>query len=237
MSPRIPQWLASLACAALVAATAPAHAQVRLQCESRNHQYQFCSTSMGITSARLVRQTSGAACVEGASWGWDRRGVWVTRGCAGVFEVGDFRPSPVPPFQPGGDIVNCASRDFQHNFCATDARILSASIVRQISRASCVLGRNWGWRGNGIWVSEGCEADFRIRTEFRPQPPAPGPGVTVCESHEYRYNFCPTGPVRSVQLVEQRSQAPCIQGRTWGWRHDGIWVDNGCEALFRVRSR
>ncbi|MDH5287764.1 MAG: DUF3011 domain-containing protein [Betaproteobacteria bacterium] len=238
MPPMIAPFLAVAAVAALAAlASAPAHAQVRLQCESRNHQYQFCSTGMGITHAVLVRQISGAACIEGSTWGWDRRGVWVSRGCAGVFEVGDYRPPPSPPVQPGRDIMTCESRDYQHNFCATDARIVSASVVRQISRVPCVLGRNWGWRGNGIWVSEGCEADFRIRTEFRPPPPAPAPGITACESHEYRYNFCPTGPIRDVQLVEQRSQAPCVLGRSWGWRRDGIWVDSGCEGVFRVRSR
>jgi hypothetical protein len=65
--------------------------------------------------------------------------------------------------------------------------------------------------------------------------PPPAAGLTVCESHEYRYSFCPVGRVRSVELVQQRSQAPCIQGRSWGWTRDGIWVDNGCEAAFRVR--
>lgn len=220
----------------LAVVAGPANAQGRLQCESRNHQYQFCSTAAGISYATLVRQISGAACVEGSSWGWDRRGVWVTRGCAAVFEVGDARPQPVPPVT-GGEVVHCESRDYQHHFCPSGARIVSASVARQISRTPCVLGRSWGWRGNGIWVSEGCEAEFRIATDYRPPPNAPGPGVTVCESHEYRYNFCATGPIRGVQLVEQRSQAPCVQDRTWGWRHDGIWVDNGCEGVFRVRAR
>ena len=229
--------LCAWAAVALLGNASPADAQVRIQCESRNHQYQFCSTGNGITDARLVRQISGASCIEGSTWGWDGRGIWVTRGCAAVFEVGAFRPQPVPPVRPGQDIITCESRDYQHHFCATNARIQNASIARQISRTPCVLGRNWGWRGNGIWVSEGCEADFRIRTDFRPQPPAPAPGVTVCESHEYRYNFCSTGPIRDAQMVEQRSQAPCVHGRTWGWRRDGIWVDNGCEGVFRVRAR
>ncbi|MCL4760980.1 MAG: DUF3011 domain-containing protein [Burkholderiales bacterium] len=234
MQRRLPAALAIAAGLLLAPAAPPAEAQTRIQCESRNHQYQFCSTGVGITGARLVQQTSGARCVEGSTWGWDRRGVWVTRGCGGVFDVGDYRPAPQ---RPGSDVVRCESRNYQYEFCGIDARVLSASLVRQISRQPCVLGRNWGWRGSGIWVSEGCEAEFRIRTDYRPGPPAPGPGLTVCESHEYRYNFCATGPIRSAQLVEQRSQAPCVQGRSWGWRNDGIWVDNGCEAVFRVRAR
>jgi hypothetical protein len=222
--------------AAGLAAALPlaSQAQGRLQCESRNYQYQFCSTGIGISGARLVQQTSQAGCVEGRTWGWDRRGVWVTRGCGGVFEVGDFRPPPGPP---SGTVVNCESRDYQYRFCATEGRILNASVARQISRTPCVLGRNWGFRGNGIWVNEGCEADFAIRTDYQRYPAAPRPGLTACESHEYRYNFCATGPIRGAQLVEQRSQAPCVQGQSWGWRNDGIWVDSGCEGVFRVRTR
>lgn len=225
--------------AAFALPSLPAAAQFELRCESRDFQYQHCSTGASIRDARLVRQESRASCVQGRTWGWDRRGVWVTQGCAGIFAVSDFGapPGPGPLPGPGRDIVRCESRNFAHNFCGTDARVVSADLVRQHSRAACVLGRTWGWRGNGIWVSEGCDGDFRIRTDFRPGPPTPGPGFTVCESHEYRYNFCPTGPIRSAQLVEQRSQASCVQGRSWGWRNDGIWVDNGCEGVFRVRTR
>ena len=59
--------------------------------------------------------------------------------------------------------VRCESRNFAHNFCGTDARVVSADLVRQNSRAQCVLGRTWGWRNDGIWVDSGCEAVFRVR--------------------------------------------------------------------------
>ena len=219
----------------LAALSLSAHAQLRVQCESRNQQYQFCQVDAAVNFARIERQISGARCIEGSSWGWSQRGIWVNRGCAAVFYVDTYRPGPGPG--SGRDIVNCASRNYQYSFCPTDVRIISAEVVRQISREPCITGRNWGWRGNGVWVSEGCEADFRLRADYRPGPPAHRPGTIVCESHEYRYNFCSTGPIRDVQLVEQRSQAACVQGRTWGWRNDGIWVDNGCEAAFRIRSR
>jgi len=132
--------------------------------------------------------------------------------------------------------MRCESRNYAHNFCPSDGRVLSATIVRQISSSPCVLGRTWGWRGNGIWVADGCEAEFAVRSSAPSYPPPPArPDHLVCESHEYRYNFCAAGRVRSAQLVRQRSQAPCIQGRTWGWTRQGIWVDQGCEATFRVR--
>ena len=94
--------------------------------------------------------------------------------------------------------------------------------------------RTWGWQANGIWVSEGCAGEFVVRASA-PPPPPPVQNLVACESREYRYNFCAVGRVRSAQLVQQRSQAPCLQGRTWGWTRDGIWVDQGCEGTFRVR--
>jgi hypothetical protein len=35
----------------------------------------------------LVRQRSGSPCIEGRTWGRDRSGVWVDRGCRADFEV------------------------------------------------------------------------------------------------------------------------------------------------------
>jgi hypothetical protein len=36
-------------------------------------------------------------------------------------------------------------------------------------------------------------------------------------------------------MVKQRSDAPCRQGYSWGYDHNGIWVDHGCRADFAVR--
>jgi hypothetical protein len=102
-----------------------------------------------------------------------------------------------------------------------------------------VQGRTWGWRERGIWVSEGCEAEFAVRTESRPYPPPQGGGRdrVFCESRDYRYQFCQTDRLRSAQIVRQESSAPCVQGRSWGYQRDGIWVDNGCAATFRIERR
>jgi hypothetical protein len=40
-----------------------------------------------------------------------------------------------------------------------------------------------------------------------------------------------------VRLVRRLSDAPCIQGRSWGYDRNGIWVDDGCRAIFEVRNR
>lgn len=83
---------ASLAISALAVAgilslqPTEAAAQDRVRCESRDRERTYCTadTRGGV---RLVRQISDADCVNGRTWGADRRGIWVTRGCRADFEV------------------------------------------------------------------------------------------------------------------------------------------------------
>ena len=35
-------------------------------------------------------------------------------------------------------------------------------LIRQISGAPCRLGRSWGYDRDGLWVDDGCRADFLI---------------------------------------------------------------------------
>lgn len=57
-------------------------------CGSPQHKYAFCQVDVGRRGhVSLRRQTSNASCVEGSTWGWNRAGVWVNRGCSAVFTV------------------------------------------------------------------------------------------------------------------------------------------------------
>ena len=69
---------------------APAAAQQIITCQSYENRTTHCSvnTSGGV---RLVRQLSDASCARGRSWGTDRNGIWVSRGCRAQFEVGGRR--------------------------------------------------------------------------------------------------------------------------------------------------
>lgn len=135
-------------------------------------------------------------------------------------------------------VIQCESRDYQYQFCATPDGVTRARIVEQRSRSACIEGRSWGYDRRGIWVSAGCEGLFEYQgVRSQPGPVPGGAGLLVCESREYQYNVCPTGRIRNVQMVRQISQAPCIHGQTWGTSRDGIWVDRGCEAEFRISGR
>ena len=60
----------------------------------------------------------------------------------------------------------------------------------------------------------------------------------TCESHGGRAEACGTVQAGSnVQMIEQLSSSPCIEGSTWGADNDSIWVSGGCRAVFDVQPR
>jgi hypothetical protein len=58
-------------------------------CSSDNGGRNYCSIPGGGNSNNVImsRQISGSACVEGQTWGTDRRGLWVDRGCRAEFRT------------------------------------------------------------------------------------------------------------------------------------------------------
>ena len=80
----------------------------------------------------------------------------------------------------------------------------------------------------------GASVDTDTRLAYRP-PPRP-PRTIKCESHGGKSTYCRTGVRGPVRLQKQLSGTPCIQYDTWGADADGggVWVWNGCRALFVV---
>jgi hypothetical protein len=63
-------------------------ARIRVvRCESQDSRPQQCQVDTG-GIVKLRRQLSKAPCIEGRSWGYDRGGIWVERGCRADFEIG-----------------------------------------------------------------------------------------------------------------------------------------------------
>jgi len=167
--------------AATVAAAVPARSNsgwdrdIDVRCGSTNYKYNLCQVDPGQSgSVRLVQQVSKTRCVEGRTWGWNRGGVWVNQGCEGVFRVSrrgsggghaDWRPGP------GWDRairVRCGSVDYNYRMCQVDTgRGSDVRINRQISKTQCVENRNWGWNRAGIWVNQGCDAEFVVNRRWR----------------------------------------------------------------------
>ncbi len=65
--------------------------------------------------------------------------------------------------------------------------------------------------------------------------PGYGPVQSItCSSNDGRRHFCNVDTRRGVQLTRQISGSPCIQGQTWGYNRNAVWVDRGCRAQFTI---
>lgn len=57
-------------------------------CQSQDYRYRFCAVDLGGAGRAYVsRKISGAECIEGRTWGWNRAGIWVEGGCAAEFTI------------------------------------------------------------------------------------------------------------------------------------------------------
>jgi hypothetical protein len=131
----------------------------------------------GLT-VRLVRQLSDRPCVEGRSWGWDSRGIWVDRGCRAEFLVSSARIRPIDtrPIRGGrgrgngGGIARGNAYSTRIELSSSNGRrgvyrathIEDARLVKQLSSAPCRQGSTWGWDTNSVWVSGGCRGLFDV---------------------------------------------------------------------------
>jgi hypothetical protein len=81
--------IASILIAAACTAPSTASAQPgppRITCSSNDGRRNWCDIG-GARDARMVRQISGSACIRDNTWGVDRRGLWVDRGCRADFSI------------------------------------------------------------------------------------------------------------------------------------------------------
>jgi hypothetical protein len=137
----------------------------QLTCASDDGRRHYCpvDTRNGV---RLVNQRSGSPCNQGQTWGYDRSGVWVDRGCRADFIVGSNWGGggggyPPPPPPNNGGTITCSSNDGRYNFCQTWTG-RGVRLVNQRSGSPCVQGQTWGFNNKGIWVDRGCRADFAV---------------------------------------------------------------------------
>ncbi|WOI53155.1 DUF3011 domain-containing protein [Parvularcula sp. LCG005] len=136
--------------------------------------------------------------------------------------------------------ITCYSRGAGRQVCTISGRYERIRYLGPVSGYRCREGIDWGITSRGVWVTNGCRANFGYveyyddygyddygRDEF----------VSLsCESTDYRYRSCavPRGAY-DVRLQRVRSDSNCRRGRDWGITRGGVWVDNGCRAVFAYR--
>lgn len=145
-----------------------------------------------------------------------------------------------------GQVARCESIDGRNRTCAMDTRG-GVQLVRKLSNAACIEGRSWGASRGGVWVTDGCRAEFRSGGNqygggygngnngyYGNNNYGMGSQVFRCESNDGRTRECAANTRAGVQLVRVLSNAACIEGRSWGYSRNGIWVSQGCRAEFRA---
>lgn len=214
-----------------------------VRCDSVDGRTRECpaDTRGGV---RLVRQASRTACIEGQNWGYGRRGIWVSQGCRAEFATGYGGRLGGGWNEGAAQVLRCESTDGRGRQCPVDPRG-GVRLVRQLSRSPCVEGRTWGVERGGVWVTQGCRAEFEVghrgnRGYGWGRDDAYRGGndhaqLIRCESHDGRVRRCGMPVYRGVQLVRQLSRSACTEGHSWGWDRRGVWVDRGCRAEFSVR--
>lgn len=148
---------------------APVFGQNRITCSSNNGKRNYCNVNTN-GGVRLVRQLSGPPCDQGRSWGYDRQGIWVDRGCRAEFAVGNGGGGGNGWNNGGGNnwggngrksIITCSSTDGKRHWCSADTDHYPVRFVRQIS-GQCRQGSTWGKDSGSVWVDRGCTAQFEV---------------------------------------------------------------------------
>ena len=219
----------------LVLVAAPTlFSQETVRCESINNRIQDCQVGTGFVT--LARQLSDNRCIYGTSWGYDKGKIWVKEGCRAEFNFTERT------------MLVCESLNVESGLCFADTT-QGVRLVRRLSDSKCDFGRDWGWDMNGIWVANGCRAEFaiapvnrnRVATISTQNEPATmvsnsavRPATILCESKNNSRNHCRTDTRWGITLVRQVSENECIRGRSWGYDKDGIWVNEGCRGEFTL---
>lgn len=196
-----------------------------IACSSYDYRRQYCQAYLDGRDVFLLNQISGSSCIN--NWGYDRNGIWVTNGCRAEFAVEDRS------YSHDADIT-CSSRGNRFQSCPANTQG-GVEFVRQLSRSTC--NGNWGYDNQGIWVTNGCRAQFRIIGLDYGYGYGHGhqdQQTVRCSSKYRRRKFCSADTSGGVRLIKQRSKTSC-RGN-WGYDNRGIWVDNGCRATFRLNA-
>ncbi|TAM22226.1 MAG: DUF3011 domain-containing protein [Rhodanobacter sp.] len=133
----------------------------------------------------------------------------------------------------GGREVYCASNDSRGTRCQMPWR--DSVLAQQMSHAACVEGETWGRDPYSVWVKGGCRGNFRDARAFGWPGGDHRPGddrEVYCASNDNRGARCQV-PWRHAELSRQMSDAPCIEGQTWGSDRYSVWVKKGCRGQFR----
>jgi hypothetical protein len=203
-----------------------------ITCESRNNEYQSCpvDTSQGV---RLTQQLSSQGCWQNDTWGYDRNGIWVDRGCRAQFQVGKSSSSS----SGNGDALAAAAV----------VGLAAAAIIASNQNDDHHKNNNKHNNNNYYNYEDRYDRNYydnyydrhddryHESTRYGYNGYGGDPRrIFLCESRGDHRNYCDIPKRGHVEVFRQRSGSPCTYGRSWGVNGNSVWVDKGCRADFAV---
>ncbi len=142
----------------------------KVTCASSDFGYNYCRIRTN-NNVRMINQVSESDCIEDKTWGYDKGGIWVDKGCRAEFSLG-ASSSAINESEDTATrrnrrdhmrtTVTCESDDYDYKHCKAPVWEGSVRLTRQLSNTSCVQGKTWGQNNDGIWVDKGCRAEFAV---------------------------------------------------------------------------
>lgn len=145
------------------------------------------------------------------------------------------------------DVVTCESRESRRVECDMNTRG-EVRLMRQLSKTTCIEGRNWGLNRSSIWVEGGCRGVFASGADLDDQGyegasayggapvDAASPNQVTCESIEGRRVECGMNTRGVVLVIRQLSRTKCVENTNWGLNRSSIWVSGGCRGVFALEG-
>jgi hypothetical protein len=82
--------------------------------------------------------------------------LWVDQGCEAKFEILSRRNE-----RTTRGTLRCSSENYAYKHCQTDTRG-GARLLKQRSKVRCTEHETWGYDRRGVWVDQGCSAEFQL---------------------------------------------------------------------------
>lgn len=157
--------------------------------------------------------------------------------------------------------INCYASGNGSRTCTLPPNTQSVSYLGPDRSGRCREGDTWRRRGNDLWVTGGCGGVFEAVSYAGGsgggnwggsgggnwggsgggnwggggQGGGQGSGFAgeiACRSRDGRQQECFANTNNRVQMLQQYSSSPCIEGSTWRYSRNSIIVRNGCQARF-----
>ena len=85
--------------------------------------------------------------------------------------------------------VTCSSKDGAREHCAAETSV-GVTLQRSLGTVECLLGKTWGYDDKGVWVADGCSAEFVVGVSGQTEPPqSTAPPAAKKSSPEYIPNL------------------------------------------------